>query len=201
MEHKAYNMEHARPNDRSRPGGRGTRNIKQGEKLEPPSSFTRSMLRAPCSRGFSLTELIVSIAIFLLITSIVMVSQYRFGSKILITNLAYDVALGIRQAQVYGSSSRKAAGALLGNEFNRKYGVHFGPTDYFILFVDLNDDGVYDSSDNTSTGCVSSSECVSFFKVERGNSISDFCGGSTCKSGGAISGLDIFSAQLRREMN
>ena len=120
MEHKAYNMEHARPNDRSRPVGRGTWNIKQREKLDPPSSITRSMSRAPCSRGFSLAELIVSIAIFLFISSVVMVSQHNFGGKILITNLAYDVALGIRQAQVYGSSSRKAAGAVAGTEVKKQ---------------------------------------------------------------------------------
>ena len=73
MEHKTQNMEHARPNparqchsggDRSRPVGRGTWNIRKGEKSTHPSSVACSMLRIPCSRGFTLVEMLVSIALF-----------------------------------------------------------------------------------------------------------------------------------------
>ena len=52
MERKTQNMEH------------GTWNIKQGEKLKPPCSTPRPTPHAPCSRGFTLVEMLVSIALF-----------------------------------------------------------------------------------------------------------------------------------------
>lgn len=138
------------------------------------------------SRGFTLVELMVSIAIFVVITGIIMVDQRRFGGNILITNLAYDVALGIRQAQVYGISVKS-----VNQQFNSSYGVHFGPPGYFILFADTNHSGSYDTSSDDGTGCIALTECVTFFKVEQGNAISKFCADNSCSDTGAIDRLDI----------
>ena len=110
-------------------------------------------------------------AIFLIITSVVMVSQSRFGGSILITNLAYDVALGIRQAQVYGTSMKQNSA----NTF-KGYGVYFASTDRFVLFVDLDDNGLYNTNSHDSEGCNPGiTECVSVFKIEKGNAITQLC--------------------------
>ncbi len=173
----------------------GTQNIRIREEAgrarsARPSGVPCSMFHASSRRGFTLVELVVSIAIFLIITSVVMVSQHRFGGNILITNLAYDVALGIRQAQVYGISVKQSS-----TGFNQSYGIHFEsqspgvPANYYILFADLDGSGSYKTGSDTGDGCKSATECVSFFRVEKGNSISGLCVGSNPCS--AVDTLDI----------
>lgn len=153
------------------------------------------------SSGFSILELVISIGIFLIVTSIVLVSQHRFGGNILITNLAYDVALSVRQAQVYGISVKES----LPEDFQKRYGIHFGPSSYYVIFVDLNEDGRYDTLANGSNGCVKnppqghSPECVSFFKIERGNFISRFCGDpDNCTDSGDQSKIDSLDIVFKR---
>ncbi len=151
------------------------------------------------SKGFTLIELLVSMAIFIVVTGIVVVNQGSFGGSVLITNLAYDVALSVRQAQVYGISARKVTAGVIDpsgiEQFDRSYGVHFGQqTGNFILFADISEDGQYDTNSDDGTNCkvgYANPECISFLKIEKGNTISGFCGDATCKSGGAINSLDI----------
>jgi prepilin-type N-terminal cleavage/methylation domain-containing protein len=65
------------------------------------------MMRQPFfNRGFSFIELIISIAVFTLITSAMLVSFSRLQGDVSLTNLAYDTALTIRQAQSYGVQVR-----------------------------------------------------------------------------------------------
>ena len=164
----------------------------------------RSGGRDSTQKGFSLIELIVVIAIFLTISSVVVVSQRRFGGNLLITNLAYDVALTMRQAQVYGISVRKVKSVVDPEgikQFDRSYGIHLiGTKGYYILFADADDNKKYNTASNSDTGCISSPtdgslpECVSFFKIEQGNFIKQFCGGTDCYgslTNGKISRLEI----------
>lgn len=62
------------------------------------SSKTRILI----SKGFTLVELMIVIAIFAIITTIAMADQGKLNSSVLLSNLAYDVALSVRQAQTYG---------------------------------------------------------------------------------------------------
>ena len=57
-------------------------------------------------KGFTLIELLIVIAIFTLITSIVMANYKKFGSQMALRNTTYDMALTVREAQVYGISGR-----------------------------------------------------------------------------------------------
>jgi prepilin-type N-terminal cleavage/methylation domain-containing protein len=102
-------------------------------------------------RGFSLIELIITVSIMLIVTSAVLFRQAKFSSDILITNMAYEVALSVREAAVLGLSSRQdSSGYRVG------YGVHFEPAsesggspDSFINFVDVSNALVTDTvSDN-----------------------------------------------------
>ncbi len=152
-------------------------------------------------RGFSLIELMVAITIFTLITSIVVLNQRNFGGSVLITNLAYDVALTVRQAQVYGISVRKVRGVADPiAQFDRRYGIHVALNDgYYILFADADNDLKYDTTVNSATGCLASPpvghfpECVSLFKIEKGNYIKQFCGDAVCSNspGTPIDTLEI----------
>lgn len=98
--------------------------------------------RSRRARGFTLIELITVVGIITIITSVVLVNNNRYGGSVLLQNLAYDIALSIRQAQVYGISVR-GSGA---SNFNAGYGMHFATSDIFHyeLFADLAGTGIYD---------------------------------------------------------
>ncbi len=121
----------------------------------------------PCrSGGFTIVELLVTTTIFVLITSISLVKNAEFNSSISITNLAYEVALQIREAQSYGVSV-KEFGVGTGN-FDVAYGVYFidSVNDSFIFFADENKNEKY----NASNG-----EFIDQLSTIGGNEISMFC--------------------------
>lgn len=93
------------------------------------------------SRGFSLIELLVAVSIMILITTVVLFKQAKFSSDILISNMAYAIALSIREAEVLGISS-KGSSANTPTPFKVGYGVHFNPflasdnPNSFLNFID-----------------------------------------------------------------
>lgn len=123
------------------------------------------------NRGFTLVEIMTTLAIFVIVTTIVFVGNDRFNNTIFLTNLAYDVALTVSRAQSYGINVKQfGTGA---ESFNTGYGVHFkrGPSqtdpnesdDFsFILFADADRDQDYDNS----------SEFLERYLIRRGNYIS-----------------------------
>lgn len=132
-------------------------------------------LSLPALRGFTLIELLVTISIFAILTAVVLFNQSRFDSSILLSNLAYDTALTIRQAQNYGINVREFEG----NGF-LPYGVHFetgeGKNKSFILFADINNTAGEDPFFDGNTGvCLSSDGCVNRYTIKRGNYISMLC--------------------------
>ena len=62
--------------------------------------------------GFTLIELLVSIAIFIIITSVAVWNNSQFNSTILLTDLGYEIALSVRQAQVYGITVKAPASCI-----------------------------------------------------------------------------------------
>ena len=100
----------------------------------------RSQLRL---RAFTLIELLVVTAIMVVVTSIVLVSNGKFGDVVKLENLTYDVALSIRQAQVYGISVARFGADI----FTAGYGVHFdisNPTSYATFADAITVNGLYD---------------------------------------------------------
>lgn len=142
----------------------------------------KSIQRQRCSRhgwrGFTLIELLVVVGIVLAITALLLVSQGRFSGNILLTNAAYDVALSIRQAQVFGLGAREAG--IQTAEFDTGYGIHFDTSNRstYILFADRNRDFKYEGA----------GELIQTFSLGRGFYIEEFCGGLSggveeCSSG------------------
>lgn len=129
------------------------------------SSCTRRLV----SRGFSLIELLVSIAIIALISAVVLMQYGSFNSVILLKSLAYEIALTVREAQTFGVSVRSDAGT-----FQSAYGVHFDkdfPKSY-ILFVDRS----VPPNNRYDTG-----EAVTTYQIGQGNQIFDLCVNATCE--------------------
>lgn len=125
-----------------------------------------------------------------MISGIVLGNYNGFNTKILLSNLSYDIALTIRQAQVYGIS------VLQYSSVAQPYGIYVedgtsaqGNATSFILFSDTNGNNAYDGT----AACSPGSECVDKYTIQRGNKISTFClynnSSSTC-SPNAPSNLD-----------
>ncbi len=132
--------------------------------------------------GFSLIEMLIVVALFTIITGAALLNHGRFGESILATNLAYDIALSLREAQSYGISVRESPLGV--GVFTIGYGVHFSAADSFIFFADRNGNRRYDGAD-VNGACVAggASECLKAYRLERGNTIRSFCGMSALLGG------------------
>lgn len=133
--------------------------------------------------GFTLVELMVTVGIMVLISTLVLVNNSAFGGTVNLRNLAYDVALTVRQAQVYGVSVKR-----FGSSFEAGYGVHFDMSDpgEFILFADaVSVNGLYDVGEIVAP--------PSPYTFAQGYQITDIkagAGGSEC-TGTSVGTLDI----------
>lgn len=100
------------------------------------------------SRGFSILEVLVTALIIGLITAMVMFRYGSFNNVILLKSQAYEMALDIREAQVFAVSVRGGD-----NEFRQEYGMYFDIDEpgQYQLFLDslANDNGRYDSGEET----------------------------------------------------
>jgi len=140
------------------------------------------MMEAQGQKGFSLIELLVVTGILTIITALMLANNNKFGGVILLENLAYDVALSMREAQVYGISVRQFGS---GN-FDVGYGLHFDTvsTMSYSLFGDVDADGLWSVDEEVSP---------SPYAIGRGYFISKLCAPAgadidTCTS---ITQLDI----------
>lgn len=160
------------------------------KKLSTFKKITFNKNKSIVSKGFTLIELLVVLSLFVVLTTIVLFSQSKFNGSILLTNLAYDVALTVRQAQTYGVNVRED---VKNDTFQNPYGVHFDKQNnntQFLLFSDSSSkDGKYNGNWECSNG---GDECLNKYSIKRGNYISKICvtsssGTSECE----INKLDI----------
>ena len=116
-------------------------------------------------------ELLVTISIFVMVTGIVLVNFPSFSSKIALDNLAHEIALAIRETQVFGVASKEATA---GSSIFPTRGAHFDKNQNtsFVLFVDVDDNNKYGGP----------SELIETFNIQRRNYISEICGYATPSS-------------------
>src|SRR3989344_1527823 len=118
-------------------------------------SLQRQYIRAFRS-GFTLIELVV-------VTAIIVVINARFGGVVQLENLAYDIALSIRQAQVYGISVQR----LGATTFSAGYGVHFNTSDPTAneLFGEADGKGLFSVDENVPPSPFSMTHGYSIMKL------------------------------------
>ena len=100
---------------------------------------------ARSKKGFTVIELVISVAIFVFMTALMIAKYSNFDQSVLLTDVAYDTALTIRTAQAYGTSVKGAGTTVV--SFQNAYGVHFdtGSPTQMILYADTNGNGRYDA--------------------------------------------------------
>jgi len=142
-------------------------------------------------KGFTIIELIISIAIFAFMTALVVAKYGTFNQNTLLTNTAYDLALTVRTAQSYGLGVKSVDGS---NTF-APYGVRFdmSKTAQFILFADKNLDSKYGGD----------AESVTTYTLNSGVTISSICLGSSLSdcapdSFNLLGGSDTLDVTYRR---
>lgn len=181
--HRAQNMEHITRNKRVHAPGFTSPSEGENESL---FSFFRSAGEAKALRAFTLIELMVVIAIFTLISSMVLANHSRFNGSVLLGSLAYDIALSIREAQVYGLSVRQFAS----DDFQIGYGIHFDSNDLdsYTFFVDRNANKRFDADTDS---------ILKLYTLNYSHHVKRFCGvatsgAETCSdSESPIQNLDI----------
>jgi hypothetical protein len=116
----------------------------------------------------------VTMAIMVIVTSIMLFNQAKFDSSTILRSLAYSVALSVRQAQVYGTSVLGTSTPQVacngfysaGECYVSAYGVYFNAASpgQYILFADLNNNGRYDTGED-----------IKVFSLNTNYTISQFC--------------------------
>lgn len=164
--------------------------------------FSFTNLNNSKKKGFTIIELLVVIFIVGVISSLVMFNYKSFRSDVSVENLAQDIGLAVRRAQVYAVSTKGAD-----NTNFPSYGVHFnipGSTDIlgtekaFVLFADLPDYPVIGQYDQSSTTCgvvnpsaVSQDECMEIIKITTQDKITALCDDKVCYDGTNDPSVDI----------
>lgn len=104
--------------------------------------FFRSNTPTRAWPAFSLIELMVSMSIMALVSSVIITRQSAFNGAVLLRNQAYEVAFALREAQLL---------AVNGGSDVKTYGVYFDTTEdwqhKYRLFQDLDSDGYFDDGE------------------------------------------------------
>ena len=131
-------------------------------------SHTRSFLRGRRTSAFTLPELLISIAIIGIITSITLVKYSSFDSTVLTKSAAYEAALTLREAQINSVSVKRGDGED-GDVFSYPYGVHFTKdSSEYTAFV-------YEDTDNPIPLYSDTAKDISTFSMERGIKVYEIC--------------------------
>lgn len=144
------------------------------------------------SSGFTLIELIVVIFIIAVISGLVIFNYNSFRTDISVENLSQDIALAVRRAQVY-STSTKGTDTLFPS-----YGVYFnlpssssantifGTSKAFVFFADVPasstvpGNGDYDQSSTSCGSPSTTNECLEVMNITSSDKIVEICDGATC---------------------
>ncbi|MBI1999424.1 MAG: type II secretion system protein [Parcubacteria group bacterium] len=127
--------------------------------------MSRNKKKQKTRRGFTLIELLVTVSIFVIVSVIVLANYPAFNSRIVLDNLAHDIALSVREAQVFGTSIKEFG---IGSGVFPSHGVYFdtAANKEFVLFADTDRDTYYDTG----------TELVERFSIQKGNTVSALCG-------------------------
>lgn len=118
--------------------------------------------------GFSLIELLISLAIIGILSTVVILRFSSFDSATLLKSLAYEIATSVREAQVYSVSVVGGS-----SSFRTPYGMSFTPDTKEYVFFRFTDPNENEYPTYTSGGA--SSPDINRFAIGRSMYVSDVC--------------------------
>ena len=120
----------------------------------------KACLRA---QGFTLVELVVTISIFVVVSTLVFANYPKFKSQLSLKKTSQEIAFAVREAQVYSLSVKEYNGTFPG------YGVHFdiNKPDTIILFADADKNFLYNEEIDG---------IVKKYEIKTNDSFSSLCG-------------------------
>ncbi|MBI5005117.1 MAG: hypothetical protein HZC03_00730 [Candidatus Lloydbacteria bacterium] len=137
-------------------------------------------------------EMIVSVGIFVVMTTIILANYQKFLNTVSLSTLASEIAVSIRQAQVYGQNVREFGA---GSKTFPSYGVFFDSniTNSFVLFADV---ALGDKQYNGGACGVAGTECLEKFNIQSRATIAQLCGNK--KTGPTECGLSSLNIAFTR---
>lgn len=145
--------------------------------------------------GVTLIELLVVVAIFALISSVLLFNFSDFSTNVSVRNLSQEIALSARKAQTYATSVRNIQSADVTSNAYPGYGIsfstvsgaindHIADQKEFVLFADVsNGNRAYDRGESCGTPS-EGDECVESFSILTADKIVKICAvfstGDTC---------------------
>jgi prepilin-type N-terminal cleavage/methylation domain-containing protein len=146
--------------------------------------------------GFTLVELLVTLSVFTVMSALTLANYPKFNNQTAITGLAQQIAISIREAQVYGVAVKNASStaSIVAPNVYPAYGIFFATstvgttygnsTSYSIFFDRVTSNGVAPYFRPLGDNFFSDSgELVETVKIQNGSTIISICGVPT--SGGA----------------
>ncbi|MFA6270589.1 MAG: type II secretion system protein [Candidatus Paceibacterota bacterium] len=148
------------------------------------------------NKGFTLLELMVVITIATAVITSLVFQQNKWNDSLTVNSQAYELALMIRQSQIYSLGVREYVGGT-GDKFNIGYGVYFSQSNLngYVFFADKNGNQKYDAGESIETKTFT-----------RGVTIKDVCGEDTngCFPGsGPLTSVSIsfFRPEIKANMS
>ena len=139
-------------------------------------------------KGFTVIELLIVMAISVVLFGVVLFNYGTFNDKASLSSSAQEVAVGIRQAQIYGINVKEAT--VGGGNFNNSYGVYFNrisSPDAYYIFVDKNNNGVY----SDPIGACGGTECIEKILLKNGVTVHSITS-TSCSGASSIIGVQVF---------
>ena len=108
--------------------------------------------------------MLMVLGIFTIITAIVSFNYGSFNNQIVLTNLAYEIAMQIREAQVFSLGVRGSNGT-----FDSRYGVYFNTSNSntFSSFIDADTGSGYNNICDDCVACPGGGECKKIITLPR----------------------------------
>lgn len=112
--------------------------------------FSKSKIFSPRA-GFTLIEFIVVMSIAIILITSLVIQQSKWNDTLTVNTQAYELALTIRQAQIYSLGVREYSAGGNGR-FDIGYGVYFDQNfNRYIYFADADKDQKYDAGEELET--------------------------------------------------
>lgn len=150
--------------------------------------------------GLTLIEMLVVVAIFAIVASILFFNFADFNTNVSVRNLSQEMALMVRKAQTYATGVHNLDGVAISSDLYPAYGMSFSgaatSSTYganartFVLFADVADGSGatnrYYDNNGTCGAPGAGAECVEVFGITTGDKIVNLCTDQGCSAEGTV---------------